>query len=137
MSITSSVGFETVSKNTARVPGRTAALSDLAAGLPGRDASGIARLPVDRSFVMRMERDAGNSVIVQSTISLAHNLDMSVVAEGVETQEQYRFLTSKGTESIQGYLFSKPVTAEELRPMLEDHHFKDQVDEYSGAARQV
>jgi diguanylate cyclase (GGDEF)-like protein len=94
-------------------------------------------LKIDRSFVIDIGRVDDDASLVTTIIAMARSMNLRLVAEGVETQEQYRFLTSKGTESIQGYLFSKPVTAEELRPMLEDHHFKDQVDEYSGAARQV
>ena len=71
-------------------------------------------LKIDRSFVMRMERDAGNSVIVHSTISLAHNLDMTVVAEGVETEAVWEALRILGCDFCQGYHFSKPLPAEEL-----------------------
>jgi len=54
-------------------------------------------------------------------------MNLRLVAEGVETHEQYHFLTSNGAHVIQGYLFSKPVPAAELRPLLAPWHFMEQI----------
>lgn len=66
-------------------------------------------LKVDRSFVSGMEHDAQKLEIVRTTIALAHNLGLDVVAEGVETAEQMRLLKGLGCEYGQGYLFSRAV----------------------------
>lgn len=68
-------------------------------------------LKVDRSFVMRMLENSDSAELVRTIINMAHNLKMKVVAEGVETNEQYTQLRDLGCEYVQGYLFSKPVPA--------------------------
>jgi len=65
-------------------------------------------LKIDRSFVMRMTTDNDNA-IVKTIATLAQNLGMEVIAEGIETEEQYRQLKELGCEFGQGYLFSRPV----------------------------
>jgi len=67
----------------------------------------IDTLKIDRSFVMRMDRD--NVEIVRTILSLAENLGMDVVAEGIETQEQMGLLRDLGCQNGQGYFFSKPM----------------------------
>jgi EAL domain-containing protein (putative c-di-GMP-specific phosphodiesterase class I) len=70
----------------------------------------IDTLKVDRSFVSRIQNTPdGNRNIVEAIISLAHRLDMIVVAEGVETLEQYTILLDMNCQFGQGYLFSKPL----------------------------
>ncbi|CAA9326982.1 MAG: diguanylate cyclase/phosphodiesterase (GGDEF & EAL domains) with PAS/PAC sensor(s) [uncultured Chloroflexia bacterium] len=69
-------------------------------------------LKVDRSFVMRMLESEDSTELVRTIINMAHNLKMKVVAEGVETNEQYTRLRDLGCEYVQGYLFSKPVPAD-------------------------
>jgi EAL domain-containing protein (putative c-di-GMP-specific phosphodiesterase class I) len=68
-------------------------------------------LKIDRSFVMRMTTNNDNA-IVKTISTLAHNLGMEVIAEGVETEEQCRQLKALGCEYGQGYLFSRPVNAD-------------------------
>jgi diguanylate cyclase (GGDEF)-like protein/PAS domain S-box-containing protein len=72
----------------------------------------ISTLKIDRSFVGRMADNNENTEIVRTIIMLARNLGMDVVAEGVETEEQLAQLRSLGCECGQGYLFSKPTSAE-------------------------
>ncbi|HEX8459508.1 MAG TPA: EAL domain-containing protein [Pyrinomonadaceae bacterium] len=71
----------------------------------------IDTLKVDRSFVVNMSEDSENVEIVRTIVSLAQNLGMNVIAEGVETKEQLAALRRLGCENGQGYLFSKPVNA--------------------------
>jgi diguanylate cyclase (GGDEF)-like protein len=76
-------------------------------------------LKIDRSFVWDAMRDAGGSAVVQAILSLGHAMDLSVVAEGVETDEQLAFLANLGCHTIQGYLFSRPVPAAEFEKLLD------------------
>lgn len=75
-------------------------------------------LKIDRSFIHDMTVDSNDAVIVKSVISLAHNLKLRVVAEGVESQAQLTCLRELGCDVIQGYFFSKPVSADDFVKML-------------------
>ncbi|QLF94061.1 EAL domain-containing protein [Pseudomonas sp. ABC1] len=77
-------------------------------------------LKIDQSFVRNMLVEAEDSTIVRAVISLAHNLNFKVIAEGVETEQHCHFLRSNGCDEIQGYYFSKPVTALEFEAMHRD-----------------
>jgi diguanylate cyclase (GGDEF)-like protein/PAS domain S-box-containing protein len=68
-------------------------------------------LKLDRSFVSNLETIAGNRIIVESTVALAHALKLQVIAEGVESQWQARFLAAAGFDSGQGYFYSKALPA--------------------------
>ena len=69
----------------------------------------IDRLKIDRSFIKDINRDKNDEQIVKTIITMAHSLDLTVVAEGVEEEEQLKILTELGCDEIQGYLLSKPV----------------------------
>ena len=71
-------------------------------------------LKIDKSFVINMASDENDLVIVQSTIDLAHNLGLEVVAEGVESEEVWNRLRSLGCDTAQGFWRGRPVIAEEL-----------------------
>ncbi|MEW5889262.1 MAG: EAL domain-containing protein [Pseudomonadota bacterium] len=75
-------------------------------------------LKIDRSFVQDLPDDADSATIARAIVALAHSMDLAVVAEGVETAAQYRFLIDCGCDEIQGYLFARPMPAEELAQML-------------------
>jgi diguanylate cyclase (GGDEF)-like protein len=75
-------------------------------------------LKIDQSFVHDVSTDPDAAALVMTIISLAHNLRLKVIAEGVETEEQLRFLRLLRCDEIQGYLFSKPLPAEEFRVLL-------------------
>jgi EAL domain-containing protein (putative c-di-GMP-specific phosphodiesterase class I) len=75
-------------------------------------------LKVDRSFVSRMDSAPEQSAIVKAIVSLAHNLGMLVVAEGVETSAQAEALRALRCERGQGYLFSKPLPADDAERFL-------------------
>jgi EAL domain-containing protein (putative c-di-GMP-specific phosphodiesterase class I) len=74
----------------------------------------IDALKVDQSFVRDLTTDQDDAALVMAIITLAHNLRLRVIAEGVETEEQLRFLQLLRCDEIQGYFFSKPVPAEAL-----------------------
>lgn len=73
----------------------------------------VSVLKIDRAFVSRMLEPEGTLPIVATILSMAHALHMSVVAEGVETEQQYKMLLEMGCDQFQGFLFSKPVPADE------------------------
>jgi diguanylate cyclase (GGDEF)-like protein len=78
-------------------------------------------LKIDRSFVTSMDQNGGGSdVIVSSTVALAHNLGLSVIAEGIEDPAQLQRLRTFGCEYGQGYLFSKPQSRENTELLLQD-----------------
>jgi diguanylate cyclase (GGDEF)-like protein len=75
-------------------------------------------LKIDKSFVNDVTTDPDDAALVMAIITLAHNLKLKVVAEGVETEEQLRFLRLLRCDQIQGYFFSKPVSSEAFTTML-------------------
>jgi diguanylate cyclase (GGDEF)-like protein/PAS domain S-box-containing protein len=82
-------------------------------------------IKVDRSFVSRMHEGAGDIEIVRAIVSLAHNLNMHVTAEGIETTAQLAMLQGLGCEYGQGYLYSRPVDADAISQLLREHHADD------------
>jgi diguanylate cyclase (GGDEF)-like protein/PAS domain S-box-containing protein len=83
----------------------------------------LAKLPVnalkiDRSFIATMTRDAQSMTLVSTIISLAHALDLKVIAEGVETEDQAKFLYLLKCDEMQGFLFGRPLPAEEVQDFL-------------------
>jgi EAL domain-containing protein (putative c-di-GMP-specific phosphodiesterase class I) len=78
----------------------------------------ISEIKIDRSFVTHMTTDDNDAVIVRSTIELARNLGLEVVAEGVETADAWEALAALGCDYVQGYFLSKPLPAAELEVRL-------------------
>jgi EAL domain-containing protein (putative c-di-GMP-specific phosphodiesterase class I) len=72
------------------------------------------RLKIDRAFVLGLPDDVSDCAIARAVIALGHNLNMEILAEGVETQAQNDFLANAGCHVIQGYYYSKPLTADTL-----------------------
>lgn len=81
----------------------------------------VDRLKIDRSFVKNIDVDRSDEVIIQAIIDMAHSLDYKVLAEGVETQKQLKFLISKNCQTAQGYYFSKPVTTQEFETLMKSY----------------
>jgi diguanylate cyclase (GGDEF)-like protein len=79
----------------------------------------IDRLKIDQSFVAELPRNREDAALTAAIIAMAHSLQLSVVAEGVETLEQAEFLRELGCDDLQGYLFSQAVPAEEFARFLE------------------
>ncbi len=71
-------------------------------------------LKIDRSFVSDITEDPANRELINTIVAMGHGLGLKVVAEGVETPEQFEYLSALGCDYAQGYLFSKPVKADEL-----------------------
>jgi diguanylate cyclase (GGDEF)-like protein/PAS domain S-box-containing protein len=67
------------------------------------------KIKIDRAFVMNLGRNPQSASIVRAVIGLGHGLEMSIVAEGVETQEQLSFLAEEGCDAVQGYFIGKPL----------------------------
>ncbi len=79
----------------------------------------VDELKIDQSFVRDMVEDESDAVIVRSIIDLAHNIGISVVAEGVHNRATYEMLKGLGCDAVQGYYIGKPMTAAELDEWLE------------------
>lgn len=75
-------------------------------------------LKIDRSFIQDIGSDVDDEVIVRTIIDMAHNLNLKVVAEGVETEAQYQFVREHHCDAVQGFLFSRPVPLQELEAQL-------------------
>jgi diguanylate cyclase (GGDEF)-like protein/PAS domain S-box-containing protein len=78
----------------------------------------IHTLKIDRSFVNEITSNSENTVISEMIISMAHSLNLKVVAEGVENEKQLEFLRSQNCDEMQGYFFSRPLSQERLTQML-------------------
>ena len=102
--------------------GVTIAIDDFGTGFSS--LSQLQQLPIDeikidRSFVMRMETDRNDAVLVRSIIELGRNLGLRVTAEGVESESIKRSLSELGCDFVQGFHIGRPVVAEECRRSFE------------------
>ena len=80
----------------------------------------VKELKVDKSFVLGMEKDENDTAIVRSTIDLAHNLGLRVVAEGVESETVWNLLFMLGCDEAQGYFISRPFPPDKLTHWIRD-----------------
>ncbi|BDU36812.1 EAL domain-containing protein [Vibrio nigripulchritudo] len=85
----------------------------------------LTKLKIDRSFVARIDEPREPTVLLDAIISIAHNMGLSVVAEGIETLSQYEYLEAKRCEFSQGYYFSPPIDAISFRELLAQKLCKD------------
>lgn len=109
-----------------RAEGLRIALDDYGTGYSS--LSHIKTLPVyalkiDRSFIRDIRNDNSDAMIVASTVSLARNLGLKVIAEGVESKEQLMHLKVIGCDQVQGFYLQRPVSAEHIEPILQKGRF--------------
>jgi sensor c-di-GMP phosphodiesterase-like protein len=78
-------------------------------------------LKIDRSFVRDVNNDPDDAAIASAIISMAHDLRLKVIAEGIETEDQRTFLKAKGCDEGQGYLFSRPIPPEGFLNFIRDY----------------
>jgi EAL domain-containing protein (putative c-di-GMP-specific phosphodiesterase class I) len=83
----------------------------------------INELKIDKSFVIGLHDTSSNYPIVNATIAMAHDLGMTVVAEGVEEFHVLKLLEKLGCDHVQGYYFSRPMVYEDLKKWLEGFDF--------------
>jgi diguanylate cyclase (GGDEF)-like protein len=88
----------------------------------------VNELKIDKSFVLNMENDVGDTKIVRSTIDLGHNMGLRVVAEGIESEAVWRLLAELGCDQGQGYFMSRPIPGDQLIPWLEQWQAPIRVD---------
>jgi diguanylate cyclase (GGDEF)-like protein/PAS domain S-box-containing protein len=100
----------------------------------------VSRIKIDRSFIAKVTDDAENAAIVRSLIAMAHNLKLGIIAEGVETEAQARFLLEERCEEAQGFLYAKPLSAADFEVYLRERRLALHVEHprqkqsYSAAA---
>src|SRR5690606_11544930 len=78
----------------------------------------VQTLKIDNSFVRHMQEDEQDEIIVNSTVHLAHNLGLKVVAEGIESQQLLDKLAAPGCDEAQGYFIARPMTEEQAEQWL-------------------
>lgn len=91
----------------------------------------IDTLKVDRSFIRDIPRDAEDKAITEAIIAMGKSLSLTIVAEGVETEEQAQFLRTKSCDEMQGYYFSKPVVPERFAELLSEHLLAERLKQRS------
>jgi len=87
------------------------------------------KIKIDKSFIDEVTENKRDGMIVQSIIQLAHNLELSVVAEGVETYSQHEFLEHLQCKEGQGYFYSPPLKSAEFEKLIFDNKFVNSVEE--------
>jgi EAL domain-containing protein (putative c-di-GMP-specific phosphodiesterase class I) len=78
----------------------------------------VDKLKIDRSFIVDMDEEDGNSAIVRAVVFMARSFGMSVNVEGIETETQLERVSAEGVDELQGFYFSKPVPATEMESLL-------------------
>ena len=92
----------------------------------------VSSIKIDRSFIQDVTTDPDDAAITTAIIAMAHILELSTIAEGVETEQQLNFLAARGCDEVQGYIFSRPLPAGKMtimllepRPMMPDSFEQD------------
>ena len=133
-----SLGLTVAQIEELRALGVTCSIDDFGTGYCG--LSYLNRLPIDslkidRSFIT--ELSGGSDTIVTAVIALGHSLGLKVIAEGVETADQLAYLADRGCDEMQGFLFSKPVPADEFAALVVARRQDGATDMLFGEARRV
>lgn len=111
--------------NSLRVMGVRMAIDDFGTGYSSLNylkQFPVDMLKIDQSFIRNLPENTDDAQITRTIISMAHNLGLGVIAEGVETQEQLKFLQQTKCEEVQGYLFSRPLPAKQLIEFSKQDH---------------
>ncbi len=87
----------------------------------------VSRIKIDRSFITRVVEEPENAAIVRSLIAMAHNLKLGIIAEGVETEAQARFLLEEHCEEAQGFLYAKPLSTADFEAYLREQRLAAEV----------
>jgi len=124
--------------NELKTLGTTLSMDDFGTGYSS--LSYLKRLPfntlkIDQSFVRDITSDPDSATIAKTIIAMAHSLRLKVIAEGVETTAQLGYLRLQACDEIQGYLFSRPIVAEEFGNLLRQNRTLDFADHSSEIAR--
>ncbi len=93
----------------------------------------VARLKIDKSFINDVADDENDQAVASAVISLGQKLNMRVIAEGVETDDQVAFLLKNNCDEMQGYHFSKPVSARDIENLLDQSDYIDRASDGPGA----
>jgi diguanylate cyclase (GGDEF)-like protein len=91
----------------------------------------LSELKIDRCFVTEFDKSENDSNLIAAIIAMGLGLNLDIVAEGVETPEQFTFLKNNNVKIIQGYLFSKPLPVTEFQILLKHHQFGEQLEALS------
>lgn len=94
-------------------------------------------LKINRQLLLESDRSENGAKLVAAIIAMARSLDLQILATGVESEAQFRFLTENGIQLLQGYLLSEPVPAEQLQTMLSPWHFMERLQQLSNPASSV
>ena len=81
----------------------------------------VKTLKIDRAFIARLAESAGNTRVVQAIIALGKAMDLAIVAEGVETAEQYAAVRKLGCDAVQGYFIARPMSGDRFRAWCDGH----------------
>jgi EAL domain-containing protein (putative c-di-GMP-specific phosphodiesterase class I) len=121
--------------NRLHLLGVRVAIDDFGTGFSS--LSYLTRLPIDvikidRSFVGQVGHDPDAAAVISAVIAMAHHLSLKTVAEGVETEQQARFLAAEGCDLVQGFLYSEPLPAVECEAWLHENMSGVAAPEYPG-----
>ena len=91
----------------------------------------IDRIKIDRSFITDINHSNDDAAIVEAIISMAHSLNLKVIAEGVENISQMDFLVARGCDEMQGFYLGEPMTEDQLIQVLEDSYSRNHVRHFA------
>ena len=85
----------------------------------------IDKIKIDQSFILQLPYDSEDVEITKTIIAMAQNLDLDIIAEGIENQDQSNFVNHSGCLHAQGFLFSRPLPAKQIASLLLEQAIKN------------